>query len=103
MIMGIMAWIKREFTKEERKRIAELEAEVERLHEQALDLHMALLAAEDDGEKCPRADCNGEMLPMYEEHPNWIQFCRVCDLRYDASEPEVMSEHRETELNGGRN
>lgn len=25
--------------------------------------------------------CGGTMIPMYDEHPNWIKFCTTCDER----------------------
>lgn len=34
----------------------------------------------DDEEKCT---CGGIILPMYEEHPLWIQFCNRCDIRME--------------------
>lgn len=32
----------------------------------------------DEGKKC---SCGGTILPMYDEHPNWIHFCNRCDSR----------------------
>ncbi|WP_170209294.1 hypothetical protein [Robertmurraya kyonggiensis] len=32
--------------------------------------------------------CGGDMMPMYEEFPNWITFCNRCDYRkedFDSS------------------
>lgn len=34
-----------------------------------------MASCEDEYEKC---SCGGDILPMYEEHPNWITFCRSC-------------------------
>ncbi|EJR29140.1 hypothetical protein [Bacillus mycoides] len=31
-------------------------------------------------EDCPRCT-KGSMMPMYDEHPNWIKFCPICDYR----------------------
>lgn len=32
-----------------------------------------------DDEICP--NCQTELMPMYDEHPNWIKFCPKCDYR----------------------
>ncbi|OOR06240.1 hypothetical protein BW897_30965 [Bacillus cereus] len=38
---------------------------------------------------CPvciqREEREVEMIPMYDEHPNWILFCRKCDHRHENS------------------
>ncbi|MEC5241112.1 hypothetical protein P9C03_27845 [Bacillus mycoides] len=39
----------------------------------------------DTSEICPHCS-KGRLLPMYDEHPNWIKFCRYCDFRTDNSE-----------------
>lgn len=31
-------------------------------------------------------ECGGKMLPMYEEHPNWIKFCSQCDSRSENTD-----------------
>ncbi|KIQ77640.1 hypothetical protein RW25_28840 [Bacillus sp. L_1B0_8] len=39
---------------------------------------------------CPvcikRGEREVEMIPMYDEHPNWILFCRKCDHRHKNEE-----------------
>ncbi|MEH6891624.1 hypothetical protein V7024_18435 [Bacillus sp. JJ864] len=34
---------------------------------------------------CPRCseEKQIEMMPMYDEYPNWILFCTKCDYRYE--------------------
>ncbi|MDZ3956222.1 hypothetical protein U0X36_25770 [Bacillus thuringiensis] len=39
----------------------------------------------DTSEICPHCS-KGRLIPMYDEHPNWIKFCRYCDFRTDNSE-----------------
>ncbi|MGX5633510.1 hypothetical protein [Bacillus thuringiensis] len=34
---------------------------------------------------CPSCS-KRNLIPMYDEHPNWIKFCRYCDFRTDNSE-----------------
>ncbi|MDZ5480064.1 hypothetical protein [Bacillus thuringiensis] len=34
---------------------------------------------------CPSCS-KGNLIPMYDEHPIWIKFCRYCDFRTDNSE-----------------
>jgi len=30
--------------------------------------------------------CDGKMLPMYDEHPNWIKFCSLCGCRSEKTD-----------------
>lgn len=71
------------------KRIKKLEAQVADLkldqdyllHE--LNFHMEVEDEDKDNEPdhSEPCHCGGTMIPMYDEHPNWIKFCTTCDER----------------------
>ncbi|EOQ05309.1 hypothetical protein KOY_04543 [Bacillus cereus VDM021] len=41
---------------------------------------------------CPRCseEKKVEMIPMYDEFPNWIFFCRECDYRHENSDQSPL-------------
>lgn len=55
----------------------ELEQEVSDL----IDFHMTMEVANEivDDTEPKFCSCGGEMIPMYEENPGWIKFCRSCN------------------------
>lgn len=91
-------FIKGLLTKKEMAKIKELELENEKLkkelnqlEESSMDMFLELQClnyekdVEEDQEDNEKCSCGGDMLPMYEEHPNWIKFCVRCDSRTDDS------------------
>ena len=80
------------------KRIQELEEEVlkvkkelEESQELALDTYMKLQALENEQEEdyMEKFLCGGTMIPMYEEHPDWIKLCRRCDSRIESNSSPI--------------
>lgn len=76
-----------------------LEAENEKMNSDMLDMFMEIQCMEiqmeelnEPTEEYEKCSCGGEMLPMYEEHPNWITFCKRCDTRDTDSTYSPISE-----------
>lgn len=107
-VIAVFTYIKGLFNKKEVARIKELEQENEKLQEQLADttkeleevrdcsveLYLKLQSIEEleeevEYEKC---SCGGYMMPMYDEHPNWIKFCSMCDSRSEDSDMSPVLE-----------
>ncbi|KGX85199.1 hypothetical protein [Pontibacillus litoralis] len=71
-----------------------LEKKLEKLSEEAFENHMTLLymdkeELEANSHKC---SCGGYFIPMYEEHPNWIEICTSCDNRIENTDMSPILE-----------
>ncbi|WIY59019.1 hypothetical protein [Bacillus arachidis] len=42
---------------------------------------------------CPRCseEKEIEMIPMYDEYPNWILFCKKCDYRHENEDRSPLT------------
>lgn len=47
------------------------------------------MMADEEGFYSGVCTCGGTVLPMYDEHPNWLVFCRSCDQRWESSASPV--------------
>ncbi|MCC2248901.1 hypothetical protein JUJ52_02880 [Virgibacillus sp. AGTR] len=90
----MLKFIKKLFNKKEIARIKELEVEneklkkeLEKLSEYAAEMEYCIEMNEREEEQqeleatTEKCSCGGHLIPMYEDHPNWITICTSCDKR----------------------
>lgn len=76
----------------------ELKNTIEKLEEQVNELLWekadkdGLFDEPEEPDYSERCSCGGIFKPMYDEHPNWIKFCSICDSRIENSEYSPIKE-----------